>query len=191
MSRSVTQLFSFATVLGIALGVSGMAAAETQDLLKQGDPIGPFYVTKAAGAADDGVEEGEELCYRCRYGSRPMVMVFARRTGGKVAELVEQIDIAVADNEEAHFKGLLTLLGDDAGALKAAATKFVESASVKRVPVVIAKETKTGPSNYKLSPEADVTVVLASDSQVIETHTFEADSIDIKVVMKTVTRMLN
>ncbi|HUY32837.1 MAG TPA: hypothetical protein VMV69_08655 [Pirellulales bacterium] len=32
--------------------------------LKVGDPVGPFQVVKCAGAADDNVKEGQELCYR-------------------------------------------------------------------------------------------------------------------------------
>ena len=50
--------------------------------LQQGDSVGVFYVTKVAGATNDGVAPGEQLCYRCRYGSSPIIMVFARRTGG-------------------------------------------------------------------------------------------------------------
>ena len=191
MSASAFQLFSWTTIIGVVLGLSSVATAETQDLLKQGDPIGAFYVTKAAGAVDDGVEEGEELCYRCRYGSRPMVMVFARDIGGKVPELVKSIDKAVAANEASRLKGLITLLGDDSSTLKSTATKIAAEASVNQVPVVIAKETMNGPSNYKLNPDVDVTVVVASDSQVVVTHTFEADSIDVKLVMNAVKEMLN
>ncbi len=190
MSRFVMPLI-IAAAFSFTVGAAEVLAADTQDGLKQGDPIGAFYVTKAAGAVDDGVEDGEELCYRCRYGSRPMVMVFARETGGKVADLVKQIDSAVAENDESQFKGLLTLLGDDAGQLKADATALAAKASVKQVPLVVAKETKTGPTNYKISEDAAITVVVANDSQVVTTHTFSADDIDIPAVMNEVKQMLN
>ena len=96
-----------------------IVTAETApaECLKKGDSIGVFYVTKVAGAVDDGVEPGEDLCYRCRYGSSPMVIIFARETGGKVPELISQLDAAVAENEESSLKGLLTLMGDDVSQL--------------------------------------------------------------------------
>ena len=190
MPRFVLQL-SMLMTLGFVFGVLPVSAAEVEDGLKQGDAIGAFYVTKAGGAVDDGVEEGEELCYRCRYGSRPMVIVFARDTSGKVSELIKEIDTAVTANEESQLKGLLTLLGKDADALMAQATQLADKASVKQVAVVVAKETQTGPTNYKISADAAVTVVIANDSQVVATHTFDADKIDIAAVMNEVKQMLN
>lgn len=193
----MSQLLKFIVAGCIAISFipmladSAISATATEDGLKQGDAIGVFYVTKVAGAEDDGVEPGEDLCYRCRYGSRPMVMVFARETGGKVPELLKAIDTAVADSEEESLRGLLTLLGEDASALKDVAGKIATSSDVKMVPIAVAKEPKTGPMNYKLAENAPVTIVLAKDSQVVTTHTFTAEKIDVDSVMKEVAKMLN
>lgn len=184
MSR---RLLAFALVLSLACGV----ATAADDSLKEGESIGVFYVTKVAGAVDDGVEPGDDICYRCRYGSQPMVMVFARDTAGKVPELIKQLEAAVLDNEEAKLKGLLTLMGEDMLSLKTDAKEIAEAAEVKMVPIVIAKETKTGPLNYKLSSAAEVTIVLAKDSQVVSTHVFAAKAIDVVDVMRQVKQMLN
>ena len=159
--------------------------------LKKGDTAGVFYVTKIAGAEEDGVEEGQELCYRCRYGSRPMVMIFARKAGGKIPKLVEVLDNEVDKNQEAQLRGLVTLLGNDAAEVKEVATKVAEKSGAKNVPVVVAKETKTGPENYKLSESADVTVVVASDSQVVSTHEFTADKIDIAMILNDVKQIVH
>ena len=158
--------------------------------LQQGDPIGAFRVVKAAGAAEDEVEIGQELCYRCRYGSRPMVMVFLRSTEGKVAELTKKLDQAIAEHSDAQLKGLVTLLGEDAGVLKSSATKFVAESGVANVPIVVAKEIKTGPLNYRLPEEVEVMIVVASDSQVVSTHASDADAIEIDTVMKNISAML-
>ena len=167
------------------------ADSAAEECLQQGDSIGVFYVTKVAGAEDDGVEPGEDLCYRCRYGSSPMVMVFARDTTGKVSDLVKSIDAAVAENEEFSLKGLLTLIGEDASRLKEDASQIAKKTGVKHVPIVIAKEMKTGPLNYKLPSESAVTIVVAKDSQVVTIHTFAANGIDIAAVMKEVKQILN
>lgn len=164
--------------------------AQTRSSLRQGDSVGVFYVTKVAGADDDGVRPGEQLCYRCRYGSSPMVMVFARRTGGRVTELVKRIDRAVFSNRKRRLKGLVTMMGDSSSAVKAAAGEVAAAAKVEHVPVVVAKEVKTGPLNYKLPADADVTVVVAKDSQVVKTHTFNSEKVDIAAVMNEVERIL-
>lgn len=163
----------------------------TDEGLKQGEAIGVFYVTKVAGAEDDEVELGDDLCYRCRYGSSPMVMVFARQTGGKVSQLVKELDEAITANEDAKLKGLLTLLGDDAAALKEDGKKIAAKSGAKKVPVVVAKDTKTGPLSYRLPTNAEVTIVVAKDSQVVATHIFAADKIDVAAVMREVKQMLN
>ncbi len=119
-----------------------------------------------------------------------MVMVFTRDTGGRVADLTKQLDSAVANNEDASLRGLVTLLGEDAASLKQDANKIAQRAEVKHVPVVVAKETKTGPLNYKLPGDVAVTVVVAKDSQVVNTHVFAADKIDIAAVMTDVNQIL-
>ena len=166
-------------------------AGDDDDGLKQGEAIGVFYVTKVAGAEDDGVEPGEELCYRCRYGSSPMVMVFARQTGGKIPTLAKELDSAVGAHEEVRFKGLLTLLGEDTAELEDRAKRVAEEVGIKRVPVVIAKESKTGPLNYKLPPKAEVTIVVAKDSQVVTTHVSAAAQIDVPKLMREISALLS
>lgn len=188
----MSRLFLGAT-LAVAMMTSSFAAdsATKEACLQSGDSIGAFYVTKVAGADEDGVEVGENLCYRCRYGSRPMVMVFTRKTDGQMPKLVKELNAAVKANESEKLQGLVTLIGDDADELKKEGVKFAKSAGADSVPVVVAKDTKMGPSSYKIGESDDVTIVVASDSQVVATHTFEADSIDIAAVMKEVKEMLN
>lgn len=166
------------------------APTQKRSILRQGDSVGVFYVTKVAGADDDGVRPGEQLCYRCRYGSSPMVMVFARRTGGRVIELVKRIDRAVFSNRKRRLKGLVTMMGDSSSTVKAAAGEVAAAAKVEHVPVVVAKEVQTGPLNYKLPADAEVTVVVAKDSQVVKTHTFTSEKVDIAAVMSEVERIL-
>lgn len=187
----MSRVFLLASLsLTIVCGLTMAAESSTEDGLKQGDPIGAFRVTKVAGAEDDGVEPGDDLCYRCRYGSRPMVMIFARDTGGKVTDLVQKLDVAVGENEESRLSGLLTFIGAEASELKTKATEFAKASGVKRVPVVVAKDAKTGPLAYQIS-DAAVTIVVAKDSQVIAAHAFDADSIDVAKVMQEVKQMLD
>ena len=187
MTRLVLVSTLAVTLMLFATAIAGDAVVTC---LEKGDTVGVFYVTKVAGAEDDGVKEGQELCYRCRYGSRPMVIVFTRETGGKLPALVKTIDAVVGDNDQSQLRGLVTFMGDDLAKVKEEASKFASTAGAKHVPVVIAKETQHGPPNYKLDG-SPVTIVVALDSQVVATHRCAADEIDIRQVMSEVKRMLN
>lgn len=183
----MTRLFLTAAVLCLFAAPSVVRADEG---LCKGDSIGAFYVTKIAGAEDDGVSEGEDLCYRCKYGQRPMVMVFARSGGEKMTQLVQKLDAAIGSHEDADLKGLVTMVGGDASDLKAEAQTLATAASSQHVPIVVSKD-PAGPKNYKLSDDVEITIVVASDSQVVARHEFKADSIDIAAVMTEVEQMLN
>lgn len=181
---------ALAGFMGVAT-VSAVAADKAGDGLKKGDAIGAFYVTKVAGATDDGVEQGQQLCYRCKYGSRPMVMVFARKTNDQVTRLVSELDEAVAEHDDAQLKGFLTLIGGEKGELKQQAEKLSQKMDGKNIPVVVAEDAENGPSSYHLDPKAEVTVVVADDNQVVAKHTFKAAEVDVAAVMKDVEKMLN
>ena len=163
----MVRTIATATLAGLMLVAGSVSAADSSDAcLQAGDPIGPFYVTKVAGP-EDGVTVGKTLCYRCKYGARPMVMVFARNTGGKLGELVKGLDAAVAKNEDAQLRSFVTLIGGDVKGLTQTGEKMSAELGLKNVPVVVAEDSENGPSNYKLDPKAEITVVVASDSKVI------------------------
>lgn len=184
------------TMLGLALAlglvtVSASAAEGAGECLQKGEGIGAFYVTKVAGAEGDGVDEGQELCYRCRYGSRPMVMVFARNTTGKFPQLMKRLDAAVTKHEAEELRGLITLFGGDADALTKKGQRIAARTGVKNLPVTVAKDTESGPANYRIPADADVTVVVANDSKVLGSYTFAADAIDVQALAKQVEELLN
>lgn len=180
-----------ASMAGLMLIAGAAFAADSAETcLKKGDDIGPFYVTKVAGENDD-VAVGKTLCYRCKYGSRPMVMVFTRETGGKVTELVKQLDSAVAKHEDAQLRSFVTLIGGETESLQKEAEKFAKAAGTKNVPIAVAEDAENGPSNYKLDPKAEVTIVVAKDNKVTAQHTFAADSVDVAAVLKEVAGLVN
>ena len=177
-----------ALIGSVAVGAEGKKEGAC---LAQGESIGAFYVTKVAGGDGDGVEQGQELCYRCRYGSRPMVMVFARDTGGKLPELIKQLDSLVQAKQDAKLASFVTLLGEDSSSLQQEGKKIATKTNAKNVPVVVAKENKTGPKSYKIPADAGVTIVMAKDSEVVATHAGAADELDVAALAKQVEGMVN
>jgi len=144
-----------------ALLAGGLAvAAELQSGLAKGDFVAAFDVLDCSGPS-----KGDTLCYRCKYGNRPVVSIFTRELTPEVAQLTKAVDEAVGKNADAKMAGFVVLLTDDA---KAAAGKLQEAASknqIKNVPLTAFGD-KTGPKAYKISDKADVTVMMWVDSEV-------------------------
>jgi hypothetical protein len=156
------------------LAVTGAAFAVEKSGLQEGQSIPPFDVCKVGGAADDGVSVGKELCYRCKYGSRPMVMVFTRKTSDeKLASLVQQLDSAVKKNSDAQLRAFVNVMGDSKDAAEASAKDLLTKAAPTNVPVVVPVEFKNGPDNYGINPDAELTIIVASGGKVTANHTFE------------------
>ena len=172
------NLFVLSLGLVVALAISGVATAD--DAAKKqvksgpqtGDSLGAFYVTKVAGAEDDGVEQGKNLCYRCKNGNKPQVMVFTRSTNNKVGKLIRKLDQAVAQNESSQLRVFVNLLGDDKEELSDTAKKFAAESKAKHVPFVVPNEFENGPENYGINTDAEITITLASDGGVKASHAF-------------------
>lgn len=185
-------LLSFAALcLFTASSVSAKEPAASSPGLSAGDNISMFLVTKVAGAEDDGVETGATTCYRCKYGQRPMVMVFTRSTDGSVTKLVKELDASVAKHTDEQLKGIITLIGAKTDDLTKQATEIADKVGAKHVPIVVAKDTANGPESYKLNGKTAVTVVLVNHSQVVARHDFAADQVDVAAIINEVNEMLN
>jgi Cu/Ag efflux protein CusF len=192
MRRALT----ISTGLALAIGMLATAARaeEFTSGPQVGDLVGAFTVVKAAGAADDGVAVGDELCYRCRMGSRPMVMVFAHTPDAKLASLVKQLDKVVADNKEKKMGSFVSLLGDKPDELKTAAKTFVEKNKIENIAFVVPEENKTGPSDYKLDERADVTVLIYREGKVAANHALAAGGLsddEVKKIIADTGKILN
>ena len=128
---------------------------------------------------------GDQLCYRCKNGARPQVMVFTRSTSGQVAELAKQLNSAVAANEDKQLTAFINVMGTNKDAAEKSATALAESAKTDKVPVVVPVENENGPANYGINPDAEVTVIVANKSTVIASHGFAAGKFD-KAAVETV-----
>jgi hypothetical protein len=148
-------------------------------------------VVKCAGADDDGVSVGKELCYRCKYGSKPMVMVFSRKSD-EIAGLVKKLDKAVETNSEKQLKAFVNILGDDRSDAESTAKTFAKDNSVENVPIVVPVESKNGPDDYGINDEAVVTVIVARNGKVVASHGYTSvpDSDDIKQIMQDVDKAI-
>ena len=143
-----------------------------------GDGVGAFTVTKAAGNPSDGVEDGKQLCYRCRMGSRPVVMIFARTADQSLAKLVNELEGEIKEHADAKLCSFVNMIGGDSDSLKNAATKFVNDNGIQNVAFVVPEDSQNGPDNLKIAPEADLTVVCYKSSKVVSSHALKKGELD-------------
>lgn len=160
-------------LVAVMVAATMMAVAgEVQSGLEPGKAIGAFDVVKVAGAPDDGVAVGDQLCYRCKYGGRPMAMVFTRTTDEKLAALVKKLDATVAEGASKDLKAFVNVLAENRDTAEAAAKKLASSTANQNVPIVVPVEFENGPANYGINPQAQITVIVATGGKVIANRAY-------------------
>lgn len=163
--------FTVLTALAVLALTVQVQAEEVKSGLQPGKGIGAFNVTKCAGAEEDGVDVGQNLCYRCKNGARPQVMIFTRNPKDKnVLKLVAELDKAIADNSDKQLRAFVNVLGEDKAELSSVAKEAAQASKAKNVPFVVPNEYENGPDNYGLNSKADVTIIVANKSKVTASH---------------------
>ncbi|MFM7107472.1 MAG: hypothetical protein ACKOZU_02525 [Planctomycetaceae bacterium] len=154
------------------LAMAVVARAEVTSGPQVGDRVGAFTVTKVAGNPGDGITDGQHLCYRCKTGAKPVVMVFARTADEKLAKLLKKVEEEVAEHEDKKMLSFVNMIGSDAESLKKAAADFVAKHDLKRIAFVVPDDAKDGPPDFKIAPDADVTVICYREGKVQANHAF-------------------
>lgn len=153
--------FAVAALLFAASVAVAVAADKFKSGPQPGDLIGPFNVVKCNGTTEDGVKIGDELCYYCKYGRKPVVMVFTRDADKTTADLVEKLNELTQKNPK--LKAFVNVLAEERGSAEKMAKKLGSS---KSVPVVVPNEHTNGPEDYGLNPKAKVTVLLYNNAKI-------------------------
>jgi hypothetical protein len=150
--------------------MTGTASAEVTSGYQVGESVGAMTVTKVTGNPLDGVPDGKTLCYRCKMGSRPVVMVFTRTADEKLAKLLKKLDEEIEEHASAKLTGFVNMLGADPESLKKDAAEFVKLQGLERIAFVVPQDSANGPADYKIAPDADLTVVCFKGGKVTANH---------------------
>jgi len=86
-------------------------------------------------------------------------MIFTRKLDDTLASLVKKVNDTVEQNKAKRMAAFVVLLGDDAKS-KADDLKALAETEKLSIPLTIAVEQPNGPEAYKISPEADQTILL-------------------------------
>jgi len=120
------------------------------------------------------------------------VVVFARGLTDPLAKLTLQIDKALSEHKAAGLRAWVTFLHDDQPSFDAKVVKWSQDHAIRSVPLGVFEDAG-GPPSYRLSREAEVTVLLFVQQQVVANFAFRAGELNedrIGEVMKALPRIV-
>jgi hypothetical protein len=168
----------FSAALMVCLFAVGAAFAA--DEVKSGLPVGkdvpPFNVRDITGPA-----KGTTLCYRCKYSSQPVVAVFTREMTDEVKDLVKKVDTKVGENKDKKMAAFVVVVTEDPDTVEPKLVALAKDSKITSTPLTIV-EGATGPPNYDLSKDAEVTVMMWVDSEVKVNQAFAKGKLDKKAI---------
>lgn len=147
-----------------------------EDTLEIGAVVREFYVKDVTGPA-----AGTELCYRCRYGNRPVVTVFTRKIDERLTAMVRELNGVVGENADSDMAGFVVLMTDDPAKHEDSLKTLVEEHEIEHLPLTIFDDAY-GPRAYRLSREAEVTVMMWLDGLLVVNETFDSGDLSDEVI---------
>ena len=178
-------------LLAAAVAAAVVALPVSADHVKSGPQAGekvpgPFHPVNVTGE-----HKGEKFCLFCVNGENPVAMVFARENSPALAKLVKKIDEATVKNKDKSMGSFVVFLSDKDGLDKELAS-LSEKEKIQKT--VLSIDNPAGPKGYKVSKEADITVVLYTDRKVKANHAFkkgELKDADIEKIVSGVPTILS
>lgn len=149
--------------------------------LKTGDEIRSFYTRAVTGPLMN-----KSVCYVCRNGTRPVVMIVMRTMHADLNLLMKNIDRLVDRSRAQGLRGFGVLLSEDSIKATSAVQTFAFDHKIG-MPLTIAGETVAAAGFQNLPAEAAVTVVLYHKLKVVQSWSYRSGdlkSADVKAIVK-------
>ena len=133
-----------------------------------GQPVPSFYVRAVTGPL-----RNKSVCYVCRNGSRPCVMVLFRETSPLLGTLLKEIDKVVDRNRAKGLRSFGVLISPEPGR---AISRLQTMAFNQKItlPLSVATDVVGSPSCQNIHKQAEVTVVLYRRQKVVDRFGFRS-----------------
>ena len=121
-----------------------------------------------------------------------MINIFAREITDDLASLVKQVDEKVGANKDKKMASFVVVLSEDPAANEAKLKELAKKEGIKNVPLTTFADS-AGPESYKVSKDAEVTVLLWVGLKVKANHAFAPGKLDkdgIKAVLDDTAKIL-
>ena len=179
-----------AAVLAAQVLVGAVRAEPVRSGPQPGEQVpGPFKPLNV-----NGPEAGQKACLYCRYGPRPVVMIFAREVTPALLTLIQRLETVTAASSAGSDESLgsCVIVCSDAESLPGQLAGLAQQMQLKHL--VLATCKATGPTSYNISTEADLTILLYRHAQVTVNYSFrkgEFTAQHIEPILAGVARMLS
>ena len=158
--------------------------------LQPGDKTFAFHVQDVSGP-----RAGKTLCYACAFGKHSVINIQTKKLDDNLLALVKELDSLV--DPAAKIKGdskhaFVVYLTEDPEAAEKELAAAAKKLNLQNIPLTIYDEL-TGPRPYKLSKDAEVTVMMWADAKVRTNHAFPAGGLakaDVTSVLKSAKKHL-
>jgi hypothetical protein len=158
--------------------LAAVLALQTLAGTARADPVrsGPQAGEEVPGAFKvlniNGPEAGQKACLYCRYGPRPVVMIFAREVSPALLTLIQRLETVTAASAASvdESLGSCVIVCSDSESLPGQLTGLAQQMQLKHLVLAVSKA--TGPASYHISPEAEVTILLYRRAKVLANYGF-------------------
>ncbi len=165
----------------VVVTCSFASAKETKSGLQVGDKAPAFIVNDCTGPS-----AGKSLCYRCKFGGRPVVNIFAREMSDEVVDLIKQIDQKVNDNKKSKMAAFVVHLTNNTSKSEATLKKVAQKNNISKKTPLTNYKGNSGPSSYKIAKEADVTVMMWAKGRVKVNYALKKGELSQETIKKIV-----
>jgi hypothetical protein len=151
---------------------SGRESRSEDEAFERGDAVPNFYVRAVTGPL-----QGKSVCYVCRNGDRPVVMILVRKIIPRLGELLHSVDQQIDAHRADGLRGFGVFIGPDSRKLLPQVQTLAFENKLN-LPLTLAAAPAEGPAVRGLSDTAAVAVVLYKNQRVCETFRFGDERID-------------
>lgn len=161
----------YTTIYGADEPAASPAAEPLQSGLKVGEKVHTFYVRAITGPL-----KNKSVCYVCRNGDRPVVMIFVRRISPQLKKLLKGIDAEIDAHRAEGLRGFGVFLAGEGNELlpQVQTLAFDEKLNL---PLTIAAAPSDGSAGGTIHPDAAVTVMLYRDLTVTANFAYRAEEL--------------
>ena len=136
--------------------------------LLPGQKPGPYSFVVSTGK-----ERGQSTCFICQTEDKPAVIIFARKPSDELGKLAADLDKAVGDPKNAPLRGWITFLSDNQPKMDPRVVLWGQKHAIRNLPLGVFED-NDGPPSYRLSKDAEVTILLFVKQKVAANFAFRA-----------------
>lgn len=166
MTFAARVLFSAAVPWALMAAMHAAGSSESHAV-----QVTPALVPSFYARAVTGPLMNRSVCYVCRHGSRPVVMVVVRRTSPELQTLLQGVDAVVDRHRADGLRSFAVIVcGDPQQAVPAVQT-FAFDGKIA-MPLCVASEAVAGTGGLELDEQAEVSILLYRNRRIESTAVF-------------------